>query len=244
MTRPPQTPGALLATAAFVLVFVTASSTWAEPPKAELGAARVVAKSDAPPGDEVKREAIAANAPKDEALTGAALEGEDVNEKEPALDVAPPPPLDPVERPPAFTTGDAGSFLWSFVKSMLMLGLVLALIYLVLHKGLGRLMQRTQMGKRMRVVERIALDQRRALYLIEVDGQEVLLAGSDAAMVAVELPRNKEREPPSSAASPAVRFSTDLGKTGRPPPVTGGLSEDGSKVQTPAGVRSRESAEG
>lgn len=158
----------------------------------------------------------------------------------------PPPPLDPVEVPPAFEAEDAGSFLWSFVKSMLMLGVVLALIYLVLHKGLGRLVTRAQMGRRMRVVERISLDQRRALYLVEVDGQEVLLAGSEGGVVAVELPRKEHpggaREQPSTPATPSARFQTELHKGARTPPETG-KSDDGSLVMG-AGAKARESAEG
>lgn len=159
--------------------------------------------------------------------------------------------LEPLDVPPAFNAEDAGGFLWSFLKSMLMLGVVLALIYLVLHKGLGRLVQRTQMGRRMRVVERIALDQRRALYLVEVDGHEVLLAAGDGAVVAVDLPgaKAKEPEPPATPASPAARFSTDLGKTGRAPPQTGvaadGKSDDdgrgSSRIQT---AKAREGVEG
>jgi flagellar biogenesis protein FliO len=107
-------------------------------------------------------------------------------------------------------------FVWSFVKSMLMLGVVLALIYLLLHKGLGRLVQRTQQGRRMKVVERITLDQRRALYLVEIDGEEVLLAGSEGGMTRVDRP------PP--APEPA-RFSTE-GPRPKTPPITGVLRDD------------------
>lgn len=161
----------------------------------------------------------------------------------PASSVAPspePPPLDAVEVPPAFDTQDAGGFLWSFIKSMLMLGVVLALIYLVLHKGLGRLVQRTQMGRRMRVVERIALDQRRALYLVEVDGQEVLLAASDGSVTQVEV-RRPSREPEENA-TPSTRFRVESAKGGRPPET--GRAEDGESLIQAVSARARESAEG
>ena len=64
---------------------------------------------------------------------------------------------------------------WPFVKMTLMLLVVLGLVYLTLHKGLGSLMARGQDGKRMRVVERISLGERKALFLVEVDGREMLL---------------------------------------------------------------------
>lgn len=128
-----------------------------------------------------------------------------------AAEVVPPPPpslLDDEDKAyGGYTPGaDAGmsEFIWGFVKSMLMLCVVLALIYLVLHKGLGRLVQRTQSGRRMRVVERIALDQRRALYLVEVDGREVLLAGSEGGVVPVDV---SVREEPKTAP---VSFQAEL----------------------------------
>jgi flagellar biogenesis protein FliO len=65
-----------------------------------------------------------------------------------------------------------------FAKTMFMLLVVVGLIYLTLHKGLGAMVAKAQMGKRMRLVERVTLDQRRALYLIEVDGKEMVLAGA------------------------------------------------------------------
>jgi flagellar biogenesis protein FliO len=126
------------------------------------------------------------------------------------------PPLDPMMGYDTSAAGGMSDFVWSFVKSMLMLGVVLALIYLILHKGLGRLVQRTQSGKRMKVVERIVLDQRRALYLIEVDGEEVLLAGSEGGVTRVD------REPAPPPAPP--RFSTE-GVRSTTPPITGVMRE-------------------
>lgn len=128
----------------------------------------------------------------------------------------------PLETPagydPAADPG-MGDFLWSFVRSMLMLGVVLALIYLVLHKGLGRLVQKTQSGRRMKVVERIALDQRRALYLVEVDGAEMLLAGTDGGVARVD-----RDEPP--APQPTPRSFTTEGIAPEHPPLTGVLAHE------------------
>ena len=70
-----------------------------------------------------------------------------------------------------------------FARTLLMLCIVLGLIYLTLHKGLGRLVEKTQQGKRVRVVERVVLDQKRSLYLVNVDGKEMLLGGGDGGVV-------------------------------------------------------------
>lgn len=88
-----------------------------------------------------------------------------------------PPPLDE-GLPPAAASG-MGELIATFVKTMLVLSGVLALVYLTLHKGLGKLVARAQVGKRLRVVERVGLDPRRALYLVEVDGKELLLGASE-----------------------------------------------------------------
>lgn len=88
-----------------------------------------------------------------------------------------PPPASPVG------AGGLGDLLASFARTMLMLLVVLGLIYLTLHKGVGKLVQKNQEGKRMRVVERIGLDQRRTLYIIQVDGQEMLLGTGEGGMV-------------------------------------------------------------
>jgi flagellar biogenesis protein FliO len=228
MIRPAPTSGVILP-AALALLFAAAPSS-----------------AEAPLGAPPEAQATTTTAPSTTDADATAPATTPPPAMPPVVDVTtapPPPPLDPVEVPPAFQAEDAGSFLWSFVKSMLMLGVVLALIYLVLHKGVGRLVMRAQMGRRMRVVERIALDQRRALYLVEVDGQEVLLAGSEGGVVAVDLPRDRPREQPATPATPVARFSTDLGKSGRPPPETGKGTGGGSLVQG-AGAKARESAEG
>lgn len=65
------------------------------------------------------------------------------------------------------------------LKTFLMLGVVLAIAYLSLHKGLGKLVEKQNAGRRVKVVERVGLDQKRSLYIVEVDGQQMLLGGSD-----------------------------------------------------------------
>jgi len=72
-----------------------------------------------------------------------------------------------------------GELLASFAKTMLMLGVVLALAWLTLAKGMGKLVEKAQAGKRVKVIERIALDARRSLFLVEVDGKQFVVGGGD-----------------------------------------------------------------
>ncbi|MBM4281403.1 MAG: FliO/MopB family protein [Deltaproteobacteria bacterium] len=65
------------------------------------------------------------------------------------------------------------------VKTVVALTVVLLLAWLTLHKGMGRLVERAQAGKRLRVVERVALDARRSLFLVEVDGRTMVVGGGD-----------------------------------------------------------------
>jgi flagellar biosynthetic protein FliO len=74
---------------------------------------------------------------------------------------------------------DLADLLTSFARMMFMLLIVLALAYLFLHKGLGKLMAKTRVGKRIQVLEKAGLDQRRSLYLVQVDDKQFLLGGSD-----------------------------------------------------------------
>jgi hypothetical protein len=118
-----------------------------------------------------------------------------------------------------------GDIMLPFVKTMVGLIVVLGLIYLTLHKGLGTLVAKGQMGKRMRLVERVALDQRRAIYLVEIDGKEMMLAGGEGGVV--KIVETTKREPvPGDAAQQTLanRFTAALSSkkgTAAGPPVTG-----------------------
>ena len=67
----------------------------------------------------------------------------------------------------------------AFLKTMLMLLVVLAFAYVLLGKGLPKLMSKTTQGNRMRIIERLPLDQKRSVFLVEVDETTYLLGGSD-----------------------------------------------------------------
>lgn len=91
--------------------------------------------------------------------------------------VTPPPPIDASEHlPPA---SSASEMFVPFLKTMLMLGVVLILVWLTLSKGMGKLVEKAQAGKRVRVIERISLDARRSLFLVDVDGKQILIGGGD-----------------------------------------------------------------
>jgi flagellar biogenesis protein FliO len=130
--------------------------------------------------------------------------------KEPA--VAPPPPvlsptptIGPTEkdglRPPMGPPLNVSDLIWPMLKTFLMLGVVLAIAYLTLHKGLGKLVERQTAGKRVKVVERIGLDQRRSLYLIDIDGQQMLLGASDHGVVHLRDVASKSPTPPTAPES-------------------------------------------
>jgi flagellar protein FliO/FliZ len=97
---------------------------------------------------------------------------------------APEPKLDVNSLPPPSI--GLGELLAPLFKTLLMLGVVLAIAYLTLHKGLGKLVARQNEGRRVKIVERVSLDPKRALYLVEIDGKQMLLGGSDTGVVHIK----------------------------------------------------------
>ena len=99
----------------------------------------------------------------------------------PVQDLQPPPgPLE--ARPDVTPQLDGESFtlidaLKAFAKTILMLLVVLLVAYVLLGKGLPKLMNKTMQNSRMKIVERLPLDQKRMLFLVEVDGQTYLSNG-------------------------------------------------------------------
>jgi len=73
-------------------------------------------------------------------------------------------------------------------KTMFMLALVVGAAYLTLHKGVGKLLARAQQGQRIQVVERVPLGERRSLYLVRVDGKEMLLGVGEGGITALTAP--------------------------------------------------------
>lgn len=138
------------------VALLASSSTFADVPAT--GDAGVLAASDAGPQASVDDVAVAPA----------------------AVDLPVPPAFDDAMIGPATTTTD---LVVTFIKTVLMLCVVLALAWLTLSKGMGKLVEKAQAGKRVKVLERIALDARRSLFLVEIDGKMVVLAGGDVVKV-------------------------------------------------------------
>ena len=93
----------------------------------------------------------------------------------------------PPDRVPApNTAGHAPESTASFwvsmlVRTALVLAAVVALAYLVLGKGLGRLLKAQQSGKGRLVslIERLPLDQKHTLFLIEADGRRFVVGTAE-----------------------------------------------------------------
>jgi type III secretion protein R len=65
------------------------------------------------------------------------------------------------------------------LQLMLALAAVIALAYLILNKGLGTFLKRRRSGELIQIKERVALDSKNALVIVETQGQSFLLATSD-----------------------------------------------------------------
>ncbi|MEW5853701.1 MAG: flagellar biosynthetic protein FliO [Myxococcota bacterium] len=135
----------------------------------------------------------------------------------PATPAAAPAPTRPAKEPPlgfepedlrgiggSAADGLAGA--WAIiVKSLVALCAVLMVIYLVLGKGLARMAGKMSAARTMRVVDRLGLDARRTLYLVEVDGVRALVGTGENQMSMMVLP--------PAAPARAADFAETLGQT-------------------------------
>ena len=71
------------------------------------------------------------------------------------------------------------SGLSALLQLILVLGAVIALAYLVLHKGVGFFIKKTQANKLIQIKERLALDQKHFLYLVNVENRRFLMGTGD-----------------------------------------------------------------
>jgi flagellar protein FliO/FliZ len=105
------------------------------------------------------------------------------------------------------------SLLWMFVQTILALGFVCVLAYVVLRVVLPRIQVATASKSMVHVVDRSALDQRRSLYVIEVTGRWLLVGVSEAGVhLVTELdPEKAEQEAETlKAGSPSLRARATL----------------------------------
>ena len=91
--------------------------------------------------------------------------------------------------PAGGSSADGLSGVWAImVKATVGLAAVLMLVYLTVGKGLGKLAMRQGTGRSMRVVDRVGLDPKKTLFLVDVEGVRTLVGVTDNAMAIMVLP--------------------------------------------------------
>jgi flagellar protein FliO/FliZ len=106
-------------------------------------------------------------------------------------------------KPEQFQSGS--SVLWMFVQTILALGFVCLLAYLLLSVVLPRLKVGTSNRTMIHVVDRTPLDQRRSLYVVEVTGRWLLIGASESGvqMISELDPEKAEQEVAARKAAAA-----------------------------------------
>lgn len=74
------------------------------------------------------------------------------------------------------------------VKAVVALAAVLFLAYVILGKGLAKFGQKAGGAKRIHVVDRVGIDAKRTLYLVEVDGVRTLVGAGEGGMTIAVIP--------------------------------------------------------
>lgn len=69
--------------------------------------------------------------------------------------------------------------LWALLQILAMLAAVVALAYLILNKGLARMLAKHQTSATMSLKERLYLEPRRSIYIVEIRSRTFVLAGSE-----------------------------------------------------------------
>ena len=126
--------------------------------------------------------------------------------------------------PPALPEEGMG---WLLLKTLVVLGIVVALVYLSLNVGLRKLMGikglSPGMYRTVTVLERIPLDPRRTLFLVKVAEEYLLLGGGENSVnLLTHLDREKLEAFLKAAGPPSVTLSPFLKKllsreSGAPP---------------------------
>ncbi|MFL5320151.1 MAG: FliO/MopB family protein [Myxococcaceae bacterium] len=142
-----------------------------------------------------------------------------------ALGLSKAAPAQTTEQPADNDTSGLG---WQLFKTMLMLGVVIAMVYLSLNFGLRKLMgarAASSFGKGsvVTVVERITLEPRRTIYVLRAAGEYLLVGVGDGGMTLIskldtaEVDRIQREK--SSAQMPLSPFLQKLlSRKGGPPP--------------------------
>lgn len=167
--------------------------------------------------------AQSANAPANEDLKAPDNKPPEIKETRPS-----PPKIDPqafdTEPPEA-----AESSVWSLLRMLAALGVVLGLVYISLNWGLRRLMGARAPGfggaSVVKVVERIPLDPKTSLFVIKAAGEYLLIGRGEQGLStlskldSVEVERiEREKSVPGAPLSPFLQKL--LSRRGGPPPPT------------------------
>jgi flagellar biogenesis protein FliO len=125
---------------------------------------------------------------------------------------------------------------WTLLRTMIVLAMVVALAYLTLNIGLRKLLGiKAPVGTSVvTVLERVALDQKRSLFVVEAAGEVLLLGGAENALSLITKLDRKEVErmktvPPSSPVQLSPFLKKLLGKPEKtqdaapPPPAAPNL---------------------
>ena len=99
------------------------------------------------------------------------------------------------------------------LRMLIFLGIVLALIYIVLRKGLPLLMQAQGFKNRtIKILERVPVDQKRTLLVVEVQ-ERVYLMGSAEGQINVLMELDRDKMDLRTAPGEKSRFEAILSKT-------------------------------
>lgn len=123
------------------------------------------------------------------------------------LQVAKPDPVEPV---PA----EELSLGWTLIRTFVVLGIVVLCAYITLNFGLRRLMGIAAVPRSqgvVQLVERIPLDQKRAMFVIKAAGEYLLIGGGEGTLSLIakldpqEVERLQQQRPPSLSLSPLLQ---------------------------------------
>lgn len=106
---------------------------------------------------------------------------------------------------------------WALIQTMLVLAMVLALAWLTLNVGLRRLLgirAPVRGPPLVNVLERVPLDQKRALFVVEAGGEVLLIGGGDGSLSLISKLNKAEIEKvrPNIEGVAAVKMSPFLMK--------------------------------
>ena len=103
---------------------------------------------------------------------------------------------------------------WTLLRTFVVLAIVILSIYVTLNFGLRRLMgiSATPRGQTVvQVLERVPLDQKRAMFVVKAAGDYLLIGGGDGALQLIakldpaEVEKAQQQRPPPLALSPFLQ---------------------------------------